>query len=133
MSVVVHRDTDYLATGTHKGLSAVYDILDRGRDFMSCGVAEGLSVINDTKSISGKVVSSTEDTVTTNILWDKGDTYRIFKTTTYNSLISKHYTDKRYGDKVTHQRELINGLKPRDIDDDEFTNKVFSQGQPWRD
>lgn len=132
MSVVVHRDTDYLATGTHKGLSAVYDILDRGRDFMSCGVAEGLSVINDTKSISGKVVSSTEDTVTTNILWDKGDTYRIFKTTTYNSLISKHYTDKRYGDKVTHQRELINGLKPRDIDDDEFTNKVFSQGQPWR-
>jgi len=128
---VVHRDTDYLSTGTQKGSGTT--ITDSGRDFKSCGVVAGLAVKNDTASTSGHVVSVTENTVTTDIAFDSGATYRIFKTTTYNSVISRHYTDRRYGDKVTKKTELINGIKPEDRDYDEDRNKVFGPSQPWRD
>jgi len=129
---VIHRDTDYLVTGTQKGSSST-TITDRGKDFKSCGVTAGLAVYNDTASTTGSVTSCTEDQVVTDVTFATGATYRIFKTDEYNSKISTHFTDKRYGDKVTHREELINGLKPKDRDDDEETKNVFSSGQPWRD
>jgi hypothetical protein len=128
---VAHRDTDYLCTGTQKGSGTT--ITDQGKDFKSCGVVKDLAVYNDTASTTGKVVSCTENTVVTNIAFNAGATYRIFKTDTYNSLISKHFTDRRYGDKVTHQWELQDGLKPRDRDYDETYRNTFGPGQPWRD
>ena len=128
---VVHRDTDYLCTGTQKGSGTT--ITDHGRDFKSCGVKAGLAVYNDTASTTGHVVSCTEDAVVTDVAFNLGATYRIFKTTTYNSVISKHFTDRRYGDKVTHQWELQDGLKQRDRDYDETHRHVFGPGQPWRE
>jgi len=128
---VTHRDTDYLATGTQKGSGTT--ISDFGKDFKSCGVYAGLAVKNDTAVTSGHVVSVTENTVVTDISFNTGATYRIFKTTTYDSVISKHYTDRRYGDKVTFKQELIEGIKPKDRDYDEDRKHVFGPGQPWRD
>jgi len=127
---VVHRDTDYLSTGTQKGSGTT--ITDAGKDFKSCGVYAGLAVKNDTASTSGHVVSVTENTVTTDIAFATGATYRIFKTTDYDSLISKHFTDRRFGDKVTNKAELINGIKPNDRDYDEEMRHVFAPGQPER-
>jgi len=130
--VVVHRDTDYLSTGTHKGSTSV-TITDIGKDFKSCGVYAALAVYNDTDSTNGLVVSVTENTVTTDITFHNGDTYIIYKTGTYNSVISKHYTDRRFGDKVTKKTELIDGIKPKDRDWDEHRKNVFGPGQPMRD
>lgn len=127
---VVHRDTDYLCTGTQKGSGVT--ITDTGKDFKSCGVYAGLAVYNDTASTTGHVVSVTENAVVTDIAFNLGATYRIFKTDTYNSVISKHFTDRRYGDKVTHQEELVDGIKPRDRDYDETHRHVFGPGQPER-
>lgn len=128
---VIHRDDDYLCTGTQKGSTGT-TVTDRGKDFKSCGVMSDLAVLNDTAGTSGSIVSCDEDSFVATISFTTGDTYEIYKTDTYNSKISTHFTDKRYGDKVTDRRELINGLKPRDIDVDEYTNKVFSKGQPER-
>jgi len=125
---VIHRDTDYLATGTQKGSGVT--ITDSGKDFLSCGVYAGLAVKNDTAVTSGHVVSVTEDTVITDISFANGATYRIFKTATYDSVISKHYTDRRYGDKVTKRNELINGIKPDERDWDEDQRNVFGPNQP---
>lgn len=127
---VIHRDTDYLSTGTQK--SSGVTIVDNGKDFKSCGVYAGLAVKNDTAATSGHVVSVTENSVTTDISFASGATYRIFKTTTYNSVISRHYTDRRFGDKVTQKSELINGIKPEDRDYDENIKNVFGPGQPER-
>jgi len=127
---VTHRDTDYLATGTQKGSGTT--ITDQGKDFKSCGVYAGLAVYNDTASTSGHVVSCAENAVVTDIAFNAGATYRIFKTDTYDSVISKHYTDRRYGDKVTFKQELVNGIKPKDMDYDENHKNVFAPGQPER-
>ena len=157
---VTWRDTEYLATGTHKG-GASTTITDWGKDFRSCGVRAGLALRNPTTTSSvlltsdtglpilnesgdpiyvqtanvityGHVVSVTEDTVVTDISFKNGDTYEIFKTTTYNSKLATHYEDKRAGHKVVDKDEVEQGILIEDLDLDEYTTKVFGPGQPWR-
>jgi hypothetical protein len=124
----VARDTEYLITGKQEGSGVV--ISGANKDFRSCGAIPGLAVKNDTAGTNGHVVSATENTVTTDISFAQGDTYRIFATDTYNSIKDVVYLDKRYGHKATNKHELVDGLFPEDRDYDEDRRKVFAPGQP---
>jgi hypothetical protein len=138
MPYEVHRDTEYLATGTHKGAASL-TINDPGKDFKSCGVAVGLAVKNTTDGSAGLVTAVTENTVTCTLAggslntFTSGDTYEIYKTGTYNSKISSIYVDKRSGRKASSPSELTeSGLFPEDVDLDENNEKVFGPHQPSR-
>jgi len=133
----VHRDTDYLATGTHKGASAVMVLHDPGADFLSCGVSVGLAIYNDDDESNGLVTVVSESSVTctlaggTNNYWSSGDTYYIYKTSAYNTKISTIYTDRRAGHKVTEKSQLTDeGYLPEDVDLDQDDDNVFGPGQP---
>jgi len=126
-----YRDTDYLATGTHKGSTGV-TINDAGKDFKSCGVYPGLAVKNITDSTSGHVVSVTEDAVVTDITFHNTDTYEIYMTTTYDSKKATVWIDRRAGHKVTHPREVKNGILVDDVDLDENDINVWGPSQPER-
>ena len=63
--------------------------------------------------------------------WDYGDEYEIYLTDTEDTLISSIWTDRRYGRK-SERRSLHNGLRPEDIDLDEYESHVFGPGQPIR-
>ncbi|MCK4240817.1 MAG: hypothetical protein KAX30_04280 [Candidatus Atribacteria bacterium] len=131
-------DTDEcLMTGTHKGADGASVLSDLGADFKSCGVHPDLDLLikNTTDGSEGTITASTEDTVTTtlaggsNDTWANGDTYVILKTDTEDSIISTHYTDKRFGRKVTNPDQLDDGIFPEDVDLDD---EEFSPGFPER-
>jgi hypothetical protein len=126
------RDTDPLIDGTHYGATGVV-IRQINKDFRSCGARPGLAVRNITDLTSGHIVSATEEAVTTDITFHNGDKYEIYHTATYNSVLSKHYEDRRYGHKVTSQDELNErGLFPDDTDINEDGELMFADDQPWQ-
>lgn len=129
----VHRDTDYLVTGTQKGATGT-TVIDTGKDFKSCGVVAGLALKNDTAGTTGTVSSGvTENSFVSSITIANGATYRIFKTTSYNSKISTHYEDRRAGHKVTEKSQLSDrGYLPEDVDVDESNTHAWGPGEPWR-
>lgn len=133
----IHRDTEPLFTGTHKGASGGLVLRDGGQRFASLGVIVGLAIKNDTDGSSGLVTAVTDDTVTctlaggTHNTWSTGDTYNIYKTAAYNTKISTIYTDQIYGQKVTHPKELHKGYLVDDVDLDEERKNVFVPGQPY--
>jgi hypothetical protein len=99
----------------------------------------GLAIYNSTDGSNGLVTAVTEDTVSCTLSggtdndWDYGDTYNIYKTAAYNTLISRTYTDKRFGYKVTNRNELDDdGVFPDDADLDEKDRRIFGPGQPER-
>lgn len=122
---------DFLATGTQKGSGTT--ITDRGKDFKSCGVFASLAVANITGSTSGLVVSATEDEVVTNITFNSGDTYEIYKTTATGTKLTTFYVDRRSGRKVTDPSQTEDGILTEDVDLDEHEKNVWGPGQPWRD
>lgn len=131
-----HQTTDFLFAGTHKGSTST-TITDRGKDFKSCGVIDGLAVKNTTDSTTGSVGSATpvlsditEDTVVTDITFHNGDTYKIYKTATYDSKIATIYVDKRAGRKVTDPSQTVSGILIEDQDLDEEERHIFGPGQP---
>ena len=132
--VVAQYDTDPLVEGTQANPSGGATIIPTSRqDFYSCGVREGLAVRNITGGTSGNVVSVTEDQVVCDITFALGDEYEIYKTSTYNSRISRILTDRRSGRKTTNRAELVNGVFPEDVDLDEHDRHVFGPGQPWKE
>ena len=140
---VTHIDdaSDPLMTGSHRGADGASVLYDPDADFESCGVNAtiGQLVLNTTDGSQGVVTASTEDTVTVSLSggseddWDNGDTYVILKTATEDSLISTHWTDKRFGQKVTDPAQLDeDGVFPADADIDEEDEEVFGPNQPER-
>ena len=127
----VHRDSDYMATGTHKGADSSASLWDKGKDFKSCGVAVGLAIYNTTQSTNGLVTAVTEDTVTDDTnTWDNGDTYETYKTAAKDGLISSIWTDVSRGWK-SDKRELQKGWRKEDLDiDRKKPGRVFGEGQP---
>ena len=135
-------DADYpLMTGTHAGADAASVLSDPGADFKSCGVDPnvGQLVQNTTDVSEGVVTAVTEDTVTctlaggTDNKWDKDDVYVILKTGTEDGVISTHWTDRRFGTKVTNPTQLDeHGVFPQDADLDEEDEEVWGPGQPER-
>lgn len=127
----IHKDDEYLATGTHKGEDGAASLFDPGKDLRSCGVLAGLAIYNVTQSTNGLVTASTEDTVTDDTnTWDNGDTYEVYKTAVKGSIISSQWTDLSRGWKSDRQK-LEAGWMPEDIDlDDKGRKKVFGPGQP---
>jgi hypothetical protein len=129
------RDTDPMFQGTHKGGTGL-TLIDAA-DFWSCGASPGLAVYNVTDGSNGLIVSASESAVVTTLAggtlntWSAGDVYRIYKTGAYDSVISTHYEDRRYGHKVVNPSELVDGIKPDEIDVDEHERNVFGPGEPW--
>ena len=128
-----------LMTGAHDGADGATVLQHMGADFKSCGVDPdvGQLVLNVTDGSEGVVTAVTEDTVTCTLTggtdndWDNGDTYKILKTATEDSLISTHWTDKRFGQKVTDPAQLNEfGVFPEDQDIDEVEKEIFGPGQP---
>ena len=130
-----------LMTGTHKGGDDASVLSHPGADFKSCGVDPnvGQLVLNDTDGSEGVVTAVTEETVTCTLTggtdndWDNGDTYIILKTDTEDAIISTHWTDRRFGQKVTNPAQLdVDGVFPEDADLDEEDDEIFGPGQPMR-
>lgn len=130
-----------LMTGTHRGADGASVLYDPGADFQSCGVDPNVAqlVLNDTDGSEGEVTAVTEDSVTcaltggTNATWTNGDTYIILKTGTEDAVLSTHWTDRRFGQKVVNPNQLDeDGVFPSDADIDEEDEEVFGPGQPER-
>ena len=130
-----------LMVGTHKGADGADVLSDPGADFKSCGVDSDDNVaqlvLNDTDGSSGVVTAVTEDTVTVSLSggseddWDNGDVYIILKTGTEDAVISTHWTDRRFGQKVVNPDQLNeDGVFPADADIDEEDDEIFGPGQP---
>jgi hypothetical protein len=130
-------------------------------DFRGNGVRVGLAAEHTTKSYLGTVSAVTNTTVTilwatdgvgvpiefgdetlwfgdTQVTfgeynaWDKGDTYKIYKTSARGSVISTNWVDVSRGWK-SRQSELQDGWRAEDIDiDKDNPGKVFGPGQPER-
>lgn len=124
------KDDSPLITGSHKGGDSSVFLFDPGADFKSCGAMVGSVIYNDTSGAHGLMTSITEDTVYATLSggasnqWNKGDAYSIYVTATKDSTISKYYVDKRFGHKVTDRNQLVDGLFPEDIDEDEYSDNV---------
>lgn len=122
--------------GTHKGTDSAAVLFDPGADFKSCGASVGSAIYNVTDGSDGLITAVSENTVYCTLsggvgnVWDYGDTYSIYKTSAYNSVISRITVDKRAGHKVTQPSDLREGVLPEDVDLDENSEKVFGPGQP---
>lgn len=129
-----------LMVGTHKGADGASVLSDPGADFKSNGVHPTVAqlVLNDTDGSEGAVTAVTEDTVTCSLTggdaeWDNGDVYIILKTGTEDAVISRHWTDRRFGTKVVNPNQLDeDGVFPEDADLDEVEDEIFGPGQPER-
>ena len=133
----VHRDTDALFTGTHKGASGGLVLRDNGALFASLGAMIGQAVRNVTDGSSGLLTEVTDDTATCTLsggtanTWTTGDAYAIYKTAAYNTKISTIYTDRIHGQKVTRPDQLDRGFLADDVDLDYDRLNVFGPGQPY--
>lgn len=135
-----------LMVGTHKGAAGASVLSDPGADFKSCGVDPvddtdfgtiAQLVMNETDGSEGVVTAVTEDTVTCTLsdggTWDNGDVYIILKTGVEDAVISTHWTDRRFGQKVVNPAQLDeDGVFPEDADIDEEDEEIFGPGQPER-
>ena len=136
--VEIRRDVDPLVSGTYRGPNGSLVVRSVGADFRSCGVLLGSAVRNITDGSIGVVTEVNEDSFVCTLsggIHDSfytGDVYAVYMTATYDSIKSKHYVDRRYGHKVTDQRQLVDGIKPDEIDVDEYERNVFSPGQPFK-
>lgn len=134
----IHLDNDHIATGTHKGATSATILNDPKADFKSCGIVTGVLIKNVSDGSSGEITDVSEDTITVASLsggalntWTAGDTYKIYITSTYNSEISRIYTDMRHSRKVTNPDQLNEwGVFPEDKDLDEDNEDIFGEGQP---
>ena len=131
----INRDDSPFAYGTHKSLAASAFLYDPGKDFKSCGVQVGVVIKNTTDESEALTTAVYENRVEatlaggTNNHWAVGDEYEIYRTATYNSLISTTWVDRRFGQK-TMKSDLENGLRPEDIDLDQDGRNVFGPQQP---
>jgi hypothetical protein len=127
----LHYDSSPLYTGTHVGLSSTHTITKQGANFRSCDVSVGAAVYNETQLTNGHITAVTEDSITTDVLWNNGDTFSVYITSIKDSLISFINTDLRFGTKVTNKAELNErGQLLEDEDFDEVTKDIFGPGQP---
>lgn len=131
----IHRDTEPLATGTHKGASGSSTLIVRGANFRALGVNPSLLLYaeNTTQSTNGTVTAADENSVTVSgVTWDNGDTYNIYKTSQKNSYISAEWVDVSAGFKINSEREVNDkGWRKKDWDiNDRGRKDVFGPGQP---
>ncbi len=138
---VTYLDDTANMTGTHKGSNGAASLSDPGAGFRSTGIDPDLDLLikNTTDGSEGPVTAATEDSITatltggTNNTWANGDAYETYLTDTEDSLISTHWTDKRFGQKVVNPAQLDeDGVFPEDADLDEKDDEVWGPGQPIR-
>jgi hypothetical protein len=133
-STEVHKDDNYLATGTHdRGVSTTLHV--KSADFKSYGISVGIYIENETRGLASIIATVTEEEITTRdeIAWVRGDTYKIYITNIKGSVISTEWVDLSRGWK-TPRRDLIRGWREDDIDFDRDSHKgVFAPGQPKGD
>jgi hypothetical protein len=134
----IHRDNSPFAIGKHKGGGSSASLINYGADFKSCGVRTGVLIRNTTDGSEGLITSVSEDAIGvtlaggTNNYWSYDDSYEIYLTATYNSVISRIGVDRSRGWK-TDRKDLEDGWRPEDIDLDANVKDVFGPGQPIKD
>jgi hypothetical protein len=81
----------------------------------------------------GSITSVTPNSIVAGeVLWRKGDTYKIYRTDTKNSYISGVWCDVSRGFKINKGDDITsNGWRREDVDLDEPNRRqVFGPGQP---
>ena len=132
----IHRDSDHIATGTQKCRTWSLTLSNPGSQFLSIGIYPGQLIRNITDGSQGVIISMTDNTITVTLtggsanVWTNGDTYKIYATATYNSVISTIWTDKRHGHKANRPDQLEDGIFAEDRDLDEKDKNVFGPGEP---
>ena len=135
----IKYDVDPLVSGLYSGTNGLMTVRKLGADFKSCGVFIGLAVLNTSDGSAGYIIDVSEDSFTctltggTHNSFYNGDSYAVYVTSSYGSLVSINYTDRRYGHKVLNPNELVNGIKSDEIDVDENQRNVFAPDQPSHD
>lgn len=126
----IHRDDDPLVELEHRGANGAAAFLNRTQH-LDVFLRLGLAAENSTQGTSGTITGFTEHTVTVGgVTWDAGDTLKVYKTATKNSVISTQWTDLSRGLK-TPQDELIDGWREEDVDlNRNGEREVWSPGQP---
>ena len=131
--IVSHTDSDYLVTGTHSGSTGT-TLLDRTKDFRICGAIEGLAILNTTQGTDGNITSVSENEIVSDVSFDNGDTYEIYKTSAKDTQISYIGTDKSRGWKVTCKKELNRygwRKEDHDIDKDQDGYRLPKDERPF--
>lgn len=145
----IFKDDQPLFQGTHKGVDGSDSLYDPGAMFKELGCDPSLSLYieNTTQGTSSNVTGSTSDSVYTDsgggkfpytlpitfgIGWDKGDTYKIYRTDTKNSFLAGQWCDVSRGWRIYPGDDIAeNGWRREDYDLDEPNRrKVFGPGQP---
>lgn len=158
----IHRDDEPLITSTHDGSDSATVLRDMDADFKAFGARVGLAIENYTKGYRGLILTVTATEITTNWatdglgtpitfgeetlwfgaeqvhfeeavgVWDKGDTYKIYKTSARGTVISTNWVDNIRGIK-SRKDELQGGIRPGDRDlDRDNPGRVWGPGQPSR-
>ena len=137
----LHSDSDALIEGTHDGADGSLTLQDLNLDFRACGAYADLAIHNDTQVTDGTITSVTKHTIVSDVSFDNGDEYSIYKTATKDSFISRIGIDRSRGWKETDKANLTSyGWRPEDvdIDVDEDGNRLpqgeipFGPGQPFK-
>lgn len=134
-SYETHKDSEPLITGTHRGTNGSTSLYDPTAGFLTAGIDGDLSqaIYNDTQVTNGNVTSSTDTNVESDITWNDGDTYSIYKTSTKDSTLSRIGIDRSRGWKVFSEKELnLDGWFPddADIDKDRRGNTLPKEKRP---
>lgn len=113
----IHRDLDPLVECTHNGANGATAFLNRKYNFLTF-LTTGISAENETQSTIGNITVLTANTITVSgVTWNNGDTLKVYKTATKGSTISSQWVDLSRGWK-TPERELSEGWRPDDVDED---------------
>lgn len=136
-SVEIHLDDTSFAYGIHRRGNSSPSLIDPTANFLSWGVAADMLLKNTTDGSEGVITAVTEHTVTATLSggtgndWDYEDEYEIYRSGTEDSYVSKIFTDRSRGWKVTNPNQLNeNGWFPEDADLDEDDEHVWSPGFP---
>ena len=132
MPIESHIDDEPLFSGTHSG-GAGTTLQDLTRDFRTSGVTIGVAIHNDTQVTDGNIISFTATTLISDVSFDNGDAYSIYKTAAKDTGISYIGVDKSRGWKETNKKHLNKyGWKPcdHDIDKDENGNRYNRWDRP---
>lgn len=132
----IYKDDQPLATGSHEGGTGA-TLLDYEAQFDVFVGEVGKYVENVSRGTASTIATLTSNEITTaaGIEWQRGDTYKIYKTSAKNSKISTEWVDVSRGWQ-NPKETMTDGWRREDRDIDRPAGgghrNVFGPGQPER-